>query len=117
MAQRINSFGELKPRTWGAALFRALVLEAILVCIFIGATNLDLFKGADNPLIFYFAFVLQLPASLLFDWFFALASSQGASDLHAMLYSGVVTALLQTAVFATLFKRPWLRGREQENAA
>jgi hypothetical protein len=106
-----NPFDRAASPSWIAASLWALLVEAALM----GWLVLDWFggfrAGADNPLWFYFALILQFPASLLFVLFPRLFETGGAS----LVFVAVLVALLQILLITVLIRRPWRTQRGSSN--
>jgi hypothetical protein len=92
----VSSPFERPRRTWPRALRRALVVELILLGLLIPGFLHS--GGADNPIWFFLALILQFPSSLVFI-------SPAAWDHFARLIA--LVALLEFCLFALLFRRPW----------
>lgn len=99
-----NIFG---PQTipWRRACIRALCVNAVLVALVLLLVATA--TGADNPIGLYAGFVLQFPASLLFEPILGALSVFLTSDVMAMIASAAVVTLLQFIALALFFKRPW----------
>jgi hypothetical protein len=63
------------------------------------------FGGADNPLWFYVAAVLQFPASLLFTTALGPISAVFPGDVHSIEVTGGVVALVQLLFLAAAIKK------------
>jgi hypothetical protein len=98
--------------SWRRALLKALVVQVVLV----GLLSLEWFGfpagGADNPLWFYVAAVLQFPASLLFATVLGLISKVFPDDVQSIEIAGAVVAVLELVLLAVAIKKSrdfWLR--------
>jgi ABC-type glycerol-3-phosphate transport system permease component len=101
----------VRGRTWVSAFLVATLIEGALAAFILlsgyGVLSVPIFRGADNPLFFFVAFLLQFPASVLFVPLFGLASSLTTDEELAMLEAFTVVAVLQTIMFAVLLRKPW----------
>ena len=92
--------------SWAAAWLRAALIQGVIVVfLLLGYFNLfPMFRGADNPLWFYVAGLLQFPASLLF----ILAPRLIVNGFE---FFALVVVLLQFLLVAVLIRKPWRRVR------
>lgn len=96
-----------RANTWRSAFLKALVMQICTVGLlslgwfgFVGG-----FGGADNPLWFYVAAVLQFPASLLFTTALGPIASVLPGDAHSIEATGAVVALVQFLLLAVAIKK------------
>jgi hypothetical protein len=92
--------------TWRSALFKALAIQAGLV-EFLSLAWFGLtpgFGGADNPLWFYMAAVLQFPASLLFTTVLGPITKVFPDDIQSLEVAGAAVAILPFALIAGVIK-------------
>jgi len=104
MRESVSPF-QLQAISWRRALIQAVCLDAVLLgaalWVFSSST------GADSPLGFYIALVVQFPASLLFQPMLTAVTRLGASDSTAMTTAAAGVALLEFVILALVLKRPW----------
>jgi hypothetical protein len=95
-----NPFGA--NRSWRTSWLIALAFEGFVAIIFatVGV-------GADNPLPFYLAFALQLPASLLIEPLLGLAKALGLAEDNSLVFAYAVVASIEVAIVAVLLRAPW----------
>jgi hypothetical protein len=96
------------PPPWGKAILKAALVEAVLAAILFGCAYWPGFTGADNPLWFWLALLLQFPASLLF------LTIEGSTTqimpgviVDSMFFVGTLVILLQFLLIAFLLRKPW----------
>jgi hypothetical protein len=96
-----------RANTWRNAFLKALVVQ---ICT-VGLLSLGWFGfaggfgGADNPLWFYVAAVLQFPASLLFTTVLGPIARVFPGDVHSIEITGAVVALVQLLLLAVAIKK------------
>jgi hypothetical protein len=95
-----NPFGA--SRSWRKCWFIALTYEAIVALAFTTAG-----VGADNPLTFYLAFALQLPASIIFEPLVGWAKNFGWSEDSSLVFACVSVAFIELILIALLLRAPW----------
>ena len=96
-----------RTNTWRDALLKALVVQICIVGLlslgwfgFVGG-----FGGADNPLWFYVAAVLQFPASLLFTAALGPIAKIFPGDAQSIVATGAVVAVVQFILLAVAIKK------------
>jgi hypothetical protein len=93
--------------TWRSALFKALVIQAV-VFGFLSLGWFGLvggFGGADNPLWFYVAAVLQFPASLLFSTVLGAVTKVTPDGVRNIEVAGVIVAVMQYVLLSVAIKK------------
>jgi hypothetical protein len=95
-----NPFGV--TRSWRKCWLIALAFETVVVLTF---TTLGV--GADNPMPFYLAFALQLPASLAFEPLLGWAQSLGWSEDASLVAACLAVVLIELILVAGLLRAPW----------
>jgi hypothetical protein len=96
-----------RANTWRNAFLKALVVQ---ICI-VGSLSLGWFGflggfgGADNPLWFYVAAVLQFPASLLFTTALGLIAKASPGETQAFEVAGALVAVLEFVFLAVAIKK------------
>jgi hypothetical protein len=93
--------------SWRNALTKALVFQVVVVgFLSLGWFGLlGGFGGADNPLWFYAAAVLQFPASLLFRPVLGVVMKVLPGDVQAFEVAGGVVAVLEFVLLAVVIKK------------
>jgi hypothetical protein len=93
--------------TWRSALLKALVIQVVLVgFLALGWFGLvPGFGGADNPLWFYVAAVLQFPTSLLFTTLLGPITKVFPGDVRSLELAGAAVAVLEFVVLAVAIKK------------
>ena len=93
------------PRSWLEAFVAGIGLEATLLVLC--AAPLVLLGGPDNPAPFLLGAVLQFPMSLLFPLMLGGMVTLTGDEAVGVLGAVTLVAVLQTALFTVLFRRPW----------
>jgi hypothetical protein len=93
------------PRSWSEAFVAGIGLEATLLLLC--AAPLALLGGPDNPAPFLLGAVLQFPASALFPLMLGGLVTLTGDDGVGVLGAVALVAVLQTALFTFLFRKPW----------
>jgi hypothetical protein len=93
--------------SWRSALLKALIVQVVVVgFLSLGWFGLlGGFGGADNPLWFYLAGVLQFPASLLFSTVLGPIAKLSLSDVQGIEVAGAVVAVVQFVLLAVAIKK------------
>jgi len=93
------------PRSWLEAFVAGIGLEATLLVLC--AAPFALLGGPDNPAPFLLGAVLQFPASVLFPLILGGIVTLTGDDAVGMLGAVTLAAVLETALFTVLFRKPW----------
>lgn len=96
-----------RTNSWRAALLKALVVQVVVVgFLSLGWFGLaGGFGGADNPLWFYVAAVLQFPASLLFTTVLELIATVVPNDVQRIEIAGAVVAVVEFVLLSVAIKK------------
>ena len=92
-------------RSWQQAGIRAVCVNALLVAITAGIWVTSV--GADNPLPWLAAGVLQFPASVLFPPLLEGLRTFVASEETALVAGSAIVLVMQCIAWTLFFKRPW----------
>jgi hypothetical protein len=101
----------LSTNSWRSAIFKALLIQIAIVGI-LSLVWLGYAGGADNPLWFYLATVLQFPASLLFSFVLGLITRIFPSGAQGMEMAAAVVVVLQFVLLTVGIKKvrdSWLK--------
>lgn len=94
-------------RSWRSAFALAAGIElgalALVALIFASPS------GADNPLPWLLAWLLQFPSSLLVTWLMTLIPEERNLNPQTMTLYAVVLFVGQTLVLAVWIRKPWRR--------
>jgi hypothetical protein len=96
------------PPPWREAMLKAALVESVLAAVCFAFAHSPGFVGADNPLGFLVAGLLQFPSSLLFLTIgpAAIQILPGV-EVDSVHFVSTIVILLQFLLIAVLIKQPW----------
>jgi hypothetical protein len=92
------------PNPWRSAALKALLIQISIVG-FLSLVWFGFAGGADNPLWFYLAVVLEFPTSLFFTPVLGVIAKTFPDDLQRIEVAGLVVAFLQFLLLTVAIKK------------